>query len=461
MTDRQRVQIAFLAAAAFFMENLDATIIVTALPAMSRSFARAPIDLNIAVLAYTLAVGVSLPVGGWLSARFGSRRVFLSALVLFTVASAMCGLSRSLEEFVLSRILQGVGGAMMIPVSRLAVFKGAPKSDFIRLMAILTWPGLLAPVIGPPLGGLISTVTSWRWIFYLNLPLGMLALLAAWLLLPRQVDAEPRPFDWAGALLFGLASASLMVGVERLGMSGAGLATTATCIAVSVGTGWAALRHLNRTSDPLFRLTALRHRSFLTNATSGSVFRIVLNALPFMLPLLLQLNMGLNAFEAGSLLMVIFIGNLGMKPFTTRLLRRFGFRRVLLVNGAAIAAVVLACASFSPSAPLALVVPVLFVSGLCRSMQFTSFNTVAFADIEPDEMNDANTLNSVIVQITASLGVAAGSCLLHLSALLLSAEASALVSFRCAFAALALIAACECIRVARLPRDIGRILGTA
>jgi EmrB/QacA subfamily drug resistance transporter len=461
MTGRTRTYVALLAAAAFFMEMLDATIIVTALPTMATSFNSTALDLNITILAYTMAVGVFMPVSGWTASRFGTRRVFLLAVAVFTIASALCAASTSLPLFTAARALQGSAGAFMIAVGRLAVLGDARKSEVIGLVAIMTWPALLAPILAPPLGGLIVSIASWRWIFLINLPLGLLAIVFGMRLLPLGERGSHRPFDARGAILLSVASATLIIGVERLAQADDHLVPTLLLFATCVASSFFALRHIGQTSHPLFRLDAMRHRSFAVSIWSGSVYRVVLSAIPFMLPLMFQLCFGMSALEAGGLVMAIFLGNAAMKPFTTRLLMLFGFRTVFVATGLIIAATVYACALFRPGVPYWMIAPILFVSGLARSMQFTAFNTVTFAEVEPTEMADANTFSSVVQQITLSLGIAVSACAIRLSAHLSGTPPESLESFQWAFAMLGLAASLEIVRLARLPRDIGQSLRVA
>ena len=415
MSQRRSTLIALLVAVTFFMENLDATVIATALPDMARTFGVPAVDVSIGMSVYMLAVAVFIPISGWLADRFGSRLVFSAAIVLFSLSSLMCGLSESLETFVAARVLQGISGAMMVPVGRLAVLRTTEKKDLVRAISFITWPGLVAPILGPPLGGFIVTHASWPWIFYLNLPLGVLALIAALVLIPRQDHVIARPFDFTGFLLAGGASAALLFGVEMLGQSHANVLPALSLSGAGVILGVFAWRHLRRHAQPLLALGVLEIRTFSVCLWGGSIFRIAISTLPFLLPLMFQLAFGLSALDAGLLVLAVFAGNLAMKPFTTRVMHRWGFRPVLMFNGILGVLAIAACALLDEHMSRALVLLVLFVGGLSRSMQFTAFNTLGFADVPKEQMSDASTLFSMFFQLSMAMGIATGALLLRFS----------------------------------------------
>jgi EmrB/QacA subfamily drug resistance transporter len=398
--------IALLVAGAFFMENLDGTVIATALPQMAVSFGARPVDLNIGMSAYLLTLAVFIPISGWVSDRFGARSVFASAVIVFTLASVLCGFADSVGVFVAMRILQGIGGAMMVPVGRLVVLNNTPKEQLISAIATLTWPALVAPILGPPLGGFITDHATWRWIFFLNLPLGILALIFALILIPNIVREERRPFDWLGFILSGLGLAGVMYGLELIGRPDPAWGA----VGIYLGTGAlllvASTLHFLRAAHPLVELAGLKKKTFAVTIAGGSLFRIAIGAVPFLLPIMLQVGFGLTAFHAGLLTLAVFAGNLTMKPGTTPILRRFGFKSVLIVNGILNAILIGACSLFSPDAPIWFMVPILFLGGMCRSMHFTALNTIAFADIPQRQMTGANTLFSTAFQLTMGMGIA-------------------------------------------------------
>ncbi|MGY2327523.1 DHA2 family efflux MFS transporter permease subunit [Pseudomonas sp. SDT2931_S440] len=412
-SQRRSTLIALLVAVTFFMENLDATVIATALPDIAKTFGVGAVDVNIGMSAYMLAVAVFIPISGWLADRFGSRRVFGWAIVLFSLSSLLCGWSDSLQTFVAARVLQGISGAMMVPVGRLAVLRATEKKDLVRAISFITWPGLVAPILGPPVGGFIVTHASWPWIFYLNLPLGLLALIATLVLIPKHDEVTSRSFDFSGFLLVGVASAALLYGVELLGQSRGSLLQGLLLSAAGVMLGAFAWRHMRRHAQPLLALGVVSVRTFSVCLCGGSIFRVAISTLPFLLPLMFQLAFGLSAFDAGLLVLAVFAGNLAMKPFTTAVMQRWGFRSVLMINGILGVLAIAACALLDERMSWTLILFILFVGGLSRSMQFTLFNTLGFADIPKAQMSDASTLFSMFFQLSMAMGVAIGALLLR------------------------------------------------
>jgi EmrB/QacA subfamily drug resistance transporter len=439
---RQPRIIALLVAGAMFMEQLDGTVIATALPQMAGSFGVLPVDLNVGMSAYLLTLAVFIPASGWVADRLGGRTVFTWAIATFTAASILCGLSGTLWQFIAARVLQGVGGAMMVPTGRLIVLRNTEKQHLMRAIAYLTWPALSAPILGPPLGGLITTYASWRWIFYLNVPLGLIAIALALALIPK-VGGSPRgPFDWLGFVLTGVGGFGLVYSLETIGRGRMGRTASALLLAASLATGVLAVRHMLRAKHPLLDLTAYRVPTFMIAVRGGIAFRAAIAALPFLLPLLFQLVFGLDPFASGLLLLALFAGNLGMKPATSAVLNRLGFKTVLLANGGIEIATMLCCSLLTPATPWAIVVPLLFVSGLARSMQFTTLNTLAFTDVPQPQMSGANTLFSMMNQMGSGLGIAAGAVSLRLGGLLhSSADAVTGRDFQIAFCVVALLAA--------------------
>ncbi|MGA7780574.1 MAG: MFS transporter [Paraburkholderia sp.] len=405
-----------LVAAAFFMENLDGTIIATALPQMARSFHIHPVDLSIGITAYLLTLAVFIPISGWVVDRFGVRTVFTAALAVFTAASVVCGMTNGLVEFTAARVLQGLGGAMMVPVGRLAVLRVTSKDNLMRAISVITWPGLVAPIIGPPLGGFITTYSSWRWIFYLNLPLGLIGMVLAWRFISAGGETEKRPFDGLGFVLCGVAGTAVMYAMELIGRAGASWGEALAFLVIGLASGTAAWVHLRRTAHPVVDLSAFRIKTFAVATGGGSLFRISIGAVPFLVPLMFQLGFGMNAFRSGLLTLAIFAGNLSMKLVTTPTMKRFGFRSVLIVNGAFAALSLAAISLLTPSTPYGWILAVLFVSGLARSLQFTAINTLAFADVPKPQMSGASTLSSTLGQMTMGMGVAAGAIALRASA---------------------------------------------
>jgi len=406
-----------LIAGAFFMENLDGTIIATALPQMARSFHVGAVSLNIGMTAYLLTLAVFIPISGWVADRFGSRSVFASAIGVFTVASLLCGAASTLTEFTLMRILQGMGGAMMVPVGRLIVLRASPKDKLAQAIAYITWPGLTALVIGPPLGGFITTYASWHWIFFLNLPLGILALVLtlAWIENVRVEQAHP--FDWLTFVLGGFASAGAVYAMEKLGGEGMRGSGPGMILALSVLSGVIAVvvAHANP-GRSLIDFESLKLKSYSLSVYGASAFRISVSVLPFLLPLMFQIAFGMNAFQSGLYLLALFAGDLSMKAFVIQILRHFGFKRTLIVNGLITAASMVLCATLRPGTPGALIVAILFFHGACRSTEFTCMTTLAYTEIAPERMSRANGFLSAVMQLSMGMGIAIGAITLRIVA---------------------------------------------
>jgi EmrB/QacA subfamily drug resistance transporter len=406
-----------LIAGAFFMELLDGTIIATALPQMARSFHVGPVSLNIGMTAYLITLAVFIPISGWVADRFGSRTVFATAIAIFTVASGLCGISVTLTQFILMRILQGIGGAMMVPVGRLVVLRTTPREKIAQAIAYITWPGLSALVIGPPLGGFITTYLSWHWIFFLNLPIGALALVLALLWIENVHGEEIHPFDWLTFLLGGFASAGAVYAMERLGGETGRWQLPAAILALSLLSGALAvlIARRNRAAS-LIDFESMRLKSYSLSVYGASAFRIAVNVLPFLLPLMFQITFGLTAFQSGLYLLALFAGDLSMKAIVIQTLRRYGFRSVLIVNGILTAGSIALCAVISPPTPPVLIIAILFVHGACRSLEFTCMTTLAFAEIEPARMSRANGFLSAVMQLSSGMGIAVGAITLRLVA---------------------------------------------
>ena len=395
------------------MENLDGTIIATAAPAIARDLGVAPVDVNLAMTAYLVTIAVGIPVSGWLTDRFGGRRIMMSAIAVFTVASLLCALSVNLPMLVAMRVLQGVGGALMVPVGRLVVLRVTSKRDLLDAVAYLTWPALVAPVVAPALGGWITTVASWHWIFLINLPLGVLAFVVAARMVPQLEEADVAPLDWFGFLLCACTLAALLVGLEFLGPSGGGGLVPTAILASALGLGIGTAVWLRRSPHPLLRFGALRLQSFRVSNLGGGVYRMVISAVPFLLPLMFQVGFGWSPVRAGLLVLLLFLGNVAIKPATSPLIRRLGFRTVLVGSILGGLVVLVGIGLVRPSSPLPFLCAVLVLSGVFRSVGFSAYNSLQFADVEQARMTDANTLASTLQQVAVGLGVALGAVILR------------------------------------------------
>jgi len=453
---RQSRRVALIVAVAFFMQLLDSTIISTSLPQMGQSFGVPAVAMSIGITAYMLTMAVFVPLSAWLADRFGARNIFLVAIALFTLASIACGFSQSLIEFVAARIVQGLGSALMTPVGRILVLRNAEKSELLNATALITWPALFAPVVGPVLGGFITTYLSWHWNFFINVPLGLAGLALVARFVPGDRDSGAKPLDWPGFFLTSLGLAVMLYGLERLAHPEDGLLPTIGAIGIGIVVGWFAVRHLLQAEHPLLDLLAFKVLTFaISTLAAGTVFRIAINATPFLLPLLFQIGFGLRPVDAGLLVLAYFLGNLGMKTVTTPTLRRFGFRTVMVVNGAIASLAIMACGAISPQTPLVLTVALMLVAGLSRSMQFTALNTLAFADIGAPQRSSAATLSSMLQQISMLFGVAIAAAILNLSQIVRGEAVPDLGDFRITFVTIGLVGLVAAMRFLVLPADAG------
>lgn len=391
------------------MEFLDGTVIATALPDMARDFGVTAVELNIGISAYLITLAVLIPASGWIADRFGARAIFTLALAIFTLASVFCGLSTEVHIFVAMRILQGVGGALMVPVGRLAVLRTTPKHQLIKAIATLTWPALVAPIIGPPLGGFITRYASWHWIFFINVPLGLAAIILSLRIIPDIRETERRSFDLSGFITTSVAMVSLVTAMERLGDRQPQIWPTLALAALGFGCLLYSIRHFRRAAAPMVRLDTLQVPTFRVTMYGGSLFRASISAVPFLLPLLFQVGFGMDPFHSGLLVLAVFVGNLTIKPATTPLIRWLGFRRLLLINGALNVCSLLACALLTPQTPVWAIMLILYLGGVFRSIQFTGVSTLAFADVPAAQMSDANTLFSTASQLAVGLGITLGA----------------------------------------------------
>lgn len=424
---------------ALFMQTLDSTVIATALPVIARSLHEDPIRLNLAITSYLLSLAVFIPLSGWVADRYGARSVFRAAIAVFTLGSVFCGCSSSLTELVLARVLQGLGGAMMVPVGRLVVLRIVPKSGLVDAMAYLTIPAVLGPVLGPPLGGFIVTYGSWRWIFFMNVPIAIMGLVLATLYIPDIREDISPPLDMRGFVLTGLGLAGLVFGFETIGRNMVPVSVMMTVLTGGALCAVLYVVHARRIATPIVDLTLMRIPTFAASVLGGGLARMGIGALPFLLAMLLQLVFGLTPFASGLITFTSAVGALTMKFTVGPIIRRFGFRSVLIGNGMISALILMSYAAFRPGAPKTLMIGTLLAGGFFRSLQFSSLNTVAYADIAPPLMSGASTLSSMAQQLFLSLGVSVAALTLHISLTLRGATTLAANDFAAAFIVIGLL----------------------
>ena len=415
---RHTLLLPLIIACALFMENMDSTVIATSLPVIARDLGVNPISLKLALTAYLVSLAVFIPVSGWIADRFGSRTVFRLAIGVFMIGSLACGFSDSLGGFVAARFLQGMGGAMMVPVGRLVLLKSVPKNELVQAMSYLTIPALLGPVIGPPLGGFISTYFHWRWIFFINIPIGILGIYLASRHIPEITEPDLAPLDYRGFILSGFGLSALTLGLATSGQHLLSREMSIACmIAGSISLGmyvW----HAFHCDHPLLDFRFLRVATYRTSVVGGGLFRIGVGAIPFLLPLMLQLGFGFSALQSGMLTCTSAMAAMFMKTMAVAILKRFGFRNVLIWNVLVGAASVACYGLFTQTTPYLLMLALLLAGGFFRSLQFTAMGALAYADIARPDMSQASSLANVTQQIALSLGVTLAAWVLETSAAL-------------------------------------------
>ncbi len=429
----------FVVACAMFMQNLDSTVIATALPTIAHSLGETPLRLNVAITCYLLSLAVFIPISGWTADRFGARRVFSFAIVVFTLGSIACGVSTTLPELVGARILQGMGGALMVPVGRLVLLRTVPKSDLVRAMSFVSVPALIGPVMGPPLGGFIVTYASWRWIFFINIPIGILGIILVNLLVGDLKETGRRPLDRSGFLLTGVGLATLAFGFENVGRGA--LPTSAVIGLLAIGIICIALyvRHARRVSHPIIDLALFKIPTYASASIGGFLFRMGLGALPFLLPLMLQVGFGLSALHSGLLTFASAAGAMLMKTSAVRILRTFGFRLVLVGDAIISAGFLFGYSLFRPDTPHFVIFMALLIGGFFRSLQMTSINTLGYADVPPAMLSRATSLSSMAQQLSQTAGIATAAMLLHTVLSLRGGTALAAPDFYPVFVGVAMI----------------------
>jgi EmrB/QacA subfamily drug resistance transporter len=401
--------IPLIVATALFMENMDSTVIATSLPAIAADIGTSPLTLKLAITSYLLSLAVFIPASGWTADRFGARMVFSIAIGVFMVGSIGCALSSSVTELVIARIVQGFGGAMMTPVGRLVLLRSIDKSALVNAMAWVTVPALVGPVIGPPLGGFITTYLTWHWIFLINIPIGLIGIFMALRYIDPIRSEDPERFDLYGLVLAGIGLGGIAFGLSVAGLNLLPWSVVIGLVAIGTISMTLYVIHAKRTASPVLDFALLQYPTMRASIIGGFMFRVGIGALPFLLPLLLQVGFGLSPLNSGLVTFASAAGAMGMKTLAARIIKTFGFRNVMMINAVVSSVFLAACALFTITTPLLLIMILLVVGGFCRSLQFTAINTLAYSEIEPAQMSRATTLVSVNQQLAVSAGVAIGA----------------------------------------------------
>lgn len=402
----------YVLAVALFMQILDATILNTALPQMAIALGESPLKMQWAVISYALTLALFIPISGFLADKFGTRKVFLSAIIIFCVGSLLCAASPNLQVLISSRVLQALGGAMMTPVARLILVKSYPRNQLLTVMNFAVIPALVAPLIGPLLGGYLVQYFSWHWIFLINIPMGLLGLVMGYKLVPDLRETVGR-LDWIGFILFAAAAFLLSLAVEQASQPGSyfgSIVLAAVSLALLAGYVW----HARRADKPLFPLSLFSIRTFRIGIVGNLLTRLGISAVPYLLPLLLQVQFKYTPSQAGWLLAPIAVGAIGIKPWVSKIIQRYSYRKVLVVNTSLLGILIILLAQFTADVPWYWFIPLLTVMGACNSMQFSAMNTITIGDLEGTQTSSGNSLMAVNQQLAISFGIAFGAAVLNI-----------------------------------------------
>ena len=458
LSDRERRairMIPFIVGCALFMQMLDATVVSTALPIMARDLGTSVVDMNVIITSYLLAVAVFVPVSGWAADRFGAKRVFTAAIMLFTLSSIGCAIAQTLPQLVIGRWVQGLAGAMMVPVGRIILLRKVPKDELLKAMAFLSLPALLGPLVGPPIGGFLVTYASWHWIFLINVPVGVLGILMVRHYIRDDYPHSDVKLDWPGFILSGISIAALVTGFEALGHRSLPPLQLAGLIAVGLVTGLLYVWHAKRAANPIIDLSLLRIPTFSISILGGNLCRFAIGATPFLLAIMLQVGFGLSALAAGLITFTGAAGSLLMKLVAAPIIRRFGFKQVLTVNAVITGAFVALCAFFRADTPVWIMMAILVAGGFFRSLQFTAVNTLTYADLDARAMSRASSFAAMAQQLGISVGVATAAVTMNLSMHWRGGTDLALIDVIWGFIAIGGVTALSALSFMRLPAGAG------
>ena len=463
MIDPYRRRLALLVASCYFMENLDGTIVTTAAPKLRTALHASSTAIGLLIATYLITFAVFIPVGNWLMSRMGERRLFLSAIAMFTLASLLCALSHNLTELVLARSVQGVGAALMVPVGRIVVLANAPKTDIMRLVAYIVWPSLLAPALAPLVGGVIVTFASWRWLFLPNVPLGLAAFIAGLILMKPSTrrHVEGAGLDWRGLLLTAVSLGGLVYSAFVAGELTSSWVGVGADVAGSLLVLGAALRYLRRRRDPFLDIAVFKVTTFTQSLRGIVPFTMTVGSVPLLLPLMFQDRFAWSPIKSGAIVLFVFIGNVVAKPSTTPLLNRFGYRRVLLASTTAVSLSMLVFALFDASTPVAVIAGVAFANGVVRSIGYSGLLTLVYSDVPEEHMSHGTTLAATVQQVAAGFAASAGVVALRIgSSLSHGTPLTSQSSYRIAFVLLAALGSLSVFNALALDPRAGDALRT-
>lgn len=450
---QRRIIVPLIVACALFMQNLDATAIATALPSIADALHETPLRLHLAITVFMLSLAAFLPVSGWVADKFGARHIFRLAMVIFITASILCGFSTSFGQMLFWRMIQGAGGAMMVPVGRLILVRSVPKSELIGAMVLMGMPAMIGPILGPVVGGFVTTYASWHWIFWMNVPIGVLGLILATIYIEDVREPDVKPFDWIGFFLSSIGLTGTLFGMDAATSRSSPDPFALGILAIGLVCGVLYMRHARRVDNPILDLDLLQFQTFRASVTGGSVFRLGVGAVPFLLPLLMQEGFGYSPFDSGLVTFFSAAGSLGMRSIARRVLRQFGFRSVLRWNSLIASTFIILCATLNPNMPQALMMTIIFFGGVFRSLEFTALNTIAFAEVEGPLLSQATSFSQMSQRLSLSTGVAISAFILHHASG--ASMHIPLTAFAWAFAIVGVLSATSFFIFTDLPEDAG------